>query len=431
MRQELVRRRQRVLEAIAPGVLLVPAAPLAIRNNDVEHEYRQDSDFFYLTGFDEPESVLVLSSLRQEPFVLFVRPRDPEREVWDGSRAGVEGAVSRYGADEAHPFAELSSKLAPLLENAPRLFYRLGLQRGLDEVVLAAIEHVRARAKHGVSWPTEISEPSTVLHEMRLIKSEDEIARMRRAATITAEAHLQAMACTQPGMYEYELEALLRSVFLKHGSRRTAYEPIVGSGPNATVLHYRRNDRPMRDGELILIDAGCEYEYYAADVTRTFPVSGRFSLPQRRIYDIVLEAQLASIDAVRPGATLEDVHRASVAVIARGLVELGLLEGPVDKVIEQQSYKPYFMHRTSHWLGMDVHDVGTYYLSGKPRPLEASMVLTVEPGIYIAPDAKAPEEFRGIGVRIEDDVLVTSDGREVLSRDVAKQPEDVERACAA
>jgi Xaa-Pro aminopeptidase len=429
-------RRRRLLQAIEPAVMILPAAPLAIRNNDVEHEYRQDSDVFYLTGFDEPECVVVLRSGAPEPFVLFVRPRDPEREVWDGARAGVDGALKDYGANVAHPIGELADKLPDLIQNTQRLYYRFGRNRSFDEIVLGALERVRGRAKQGTWAPSEIVDPAAVLHEMRLFKSKEELDLMRRAVEITRDAHVEAMQKTRPGMYEFEVEALLRASFRKHGAERTAYQPIVGSGPNATVLHYRKNDRQMRDGDLLLIDAGCEYGYYASDVTRTFPVGGRWGSAQREIYEIVLEAQLASIAAVRPGATLDDVHRASVKVIAAGLIRLGLLSGSLDHVIEEQTYKTYYMHRTSHYIGMDVHDVGSYFepaspfQPGTPRPLASGMVITVEPGIYIAESAQAPERYRGIGVRIEDDVLVGPEGPVVLSDGIPKQPEDVERACA-
>ncbi|MBK7586594.1 MAG: aminopeptidase P N-terminal domain-containing protein [Myxococcales bacterium] len=424
-------RRRRVLDALGSAVLLLPAAPLAIRNNDVEHEYRQDSDFFYLTGFDEPESVFCLRGGKDAPMTLFVRPRDPEREVWDGPRAGVEGAVRDLGADVAHPIAELAQKLPELLENSERLYYRLGLERSFDEVVLSAIDRVRARAKLGVSWPVEIVDPATIIHELRRVKARDELSLMRRAAEITRDAHLAAMAKAKPGVYEYEVEAEISAVFRRHGSERPAYGSIVGSGPNATVLHYRKNDRKMVAGDLLLVDAGCEYGYYASDVTRTFPIAGKFSAPQRAIYELVLEAQRASIDATRPGATLEQIHDASVQVIARGLVQLGLLEGPLEQVLEKQTYKKFFMHRTSHYLGMDVHDVGRYFVAGKARPLDTGVVITVEPGIYVAENAEGvPEQYRGIGVRIEDDVLVSSEGPSVLTSDVPRSVDDVERACA-
>jgi len=431
MHSEYIERRKRTLQAIEPGVLVLFAAPLAIRNNDVEYAFRQDSDVHYLTGYDEPHCVVVLTSGADKPFSMFVRPRDPEREVWDGPRSGLLGAERDFGADRAFPIAELEAQLADLLKDQTRLYYRLGRDRKLDDVVLGAIDRARAKGKLGSSWPTQIIDPSTVLHEMRLFKSNDELDNMRRALAITHAAHVQAMAAAQPGKYEYEIEALLRATFRAHGSERTAYEPIVGSGANTTVLHYCKNDRRMQSGDLLLIDAGCEYGYYASDITRTFPVSGQFSTPQREIYEIVLAAQLASIAATKPGATLDDVHQASVHVITAGLIRLGIIEGPLDKAIEEQRYKPFFMHRTSHWLGMDVHDVGAYYVSGKPRPLAPGMVITVEPGFYIAENVKVADEYRGIGVRIEDDVLVTADGHLVMSASIPKHVEDVERACAA
>ncbi|HVU05306.1 MAG TPA: aminopeptidase P N-terminal domain-containing protein [Polyangiaceae bacterium] len=423
-------RRARVLEAMKSGVLVVFSAPQAIRNNDVEHEYRQDSDFHYLAGFDEPESVLVLSRVHEKPFVLFVRPKDPERETWDGPRAGVDGAVAEFGAVEAFPIAELAQRLPDFLENADRLYYRIGRDRAADDRVLSALERTRPRARRGSSYPTEIVDTETVLHELRRKKDAGEVALLQRAIDITAEAHVAAMAAVRPGMHEYEIEALLRGVFRRNGSERPAYAPIVGSGANSTILHYHQNDRKMDAGDLLLVDAGAEYGYYAADVTRTFPVSGEFTPPQRRIYDLVLAAQDASIAATKPGATLDAVHAESVRVITEGLVELGLVQGPVDAAISEERYKRYYMHKTSHYLGMDVHDVGRYFVGGKPRPLEEGVVFTVEPGIYVAAhDDQAPAEYRGIGVRIEDDVLVTADGCRVLSEAIPKRRRDVELAC--
>src|SRR6187402_3505250 len=432
MQNEFKQRRERVLAAIHPGVLVIPAAPLAIRNNDVEHEYRQDSDFFYLTGFDEPESVLVLNAASDQPFTLFVRPRDPEREVWDGARAGVDGAVARFGADVAYPIAELEQKLPDAIQNTERLFYRLGLNREFDATLLAALDRVRTRARRGLatSCPSAIVEPATVVHEARLKKSPREIAAMQRAIDITRDAHVEAMAKAAPGMFEYEVEAILRGIFRRFGSERPAYSPIVGSGPNATVLHYHRNDRRMQAGDLLLIDAGCEFDYYAADVTRTFPVSGRFTPAQRAIYQLVLDAQLASIDRTRAGRTFDEVHAASVEVITRGLCELGIIEGPVETAISELRYKPYYMHKTSHYLGMDVHDVGAYFVAGKPRLLSPGMVITVEPGIYIAHNAAVAAEYRGIGVRIEDDVLVTDGRAVVLSAAIPKHVDEIERVCS-
>jgi Xaa-Pro aminopeptidase len=361
---------------------------------------------------------------------LFVRPRDPEREVWDGARAGVEGAVAEFGANAAFVIGELAQKLPDLIQNTERIFYRLGKNRSFDDTLLAALDRVRGRARLGVSCPSSIVDAATVVHEARLKKSKLELSAMQRAIDITRDAHIEAMAKAAPGMFEYEVEAVLRGVFRRFGSERPAYSPIVGSGPNATVLHYHKNDRRMLEGDLLLIDAGCEFDYYAADVTRTFPVSGSFSPAQRAIYQLVLDAQLASIEVTRAGRTLDEVHAASVSVIARGLVELGIIEGPVENAISELRYKPYFMHKTSHYLGMDVHDVGAYFVAGKPRPLEPGMVVTVEPGIYISHQAPVPEQYRGIGVRIEDDVLVSDGQALVLSDAIPKRVDEIERVCS-
>jgi Xaa-Pro aminopeptidase len=414
------------------GVAVFASAPVAIRNNDVEHEYRQDSDFYYLTGFTEPESVLVLATEHPDhASVLFVRPRDPDREVWDGARAGVDGAVKDFGADAAFPISELAQRLPDYLQNHEQLLYRLGKDRAFDEKMLAALDATRARSRRAISWPTQIVDPASMLHEMRLFKSKEELSLMQRAAAITRDGHLAAMQMAKPGRYEYEIEAALRQVFRKNGSERPAYAPIVGSGPNATILHYRQNDRRIEAGDLLLIDAGCEYGYYASDVTRTFPVNGQFSAPQEAVYRIVLEAQLAAIDATRPGATLEQIHEQALHVIVDGLLKIGLLTDDRQKILDEQLYRPFYMHRTSHWLGMDVHDVGAYFREQKSRPLETGMVITVEPGIYIATGNTAvPPEYRGIGVRIEDDVLVTEGGQLNLTADIPKTVSEIERACA-
>jgi Xaa-Pro aminopeptidase len=432
--ETFARRRAAFFDAMAiaspSAVAVLPAAPVFTRNNDVDHEYRQDSDFFYLTGFDEPESVLVLDA-EERKVTLFVRPRDREREVWDGPRAGVDGAKA-LGADASFVVSELDEKLPNLLQNRRRVYYRLGVSRRFDDRLLGAIDRVRGRQRLGVTAPTEVVDPGAVLHEMRLRKSPVEIETMRTAARITREAHELAMNRTRPGMREYEVEALLLDTFRRHGSERPAYGSIVGSGPNACVLHYRKNDRRIDTGELLLIDAGCEYGYYASDVTRTFPVGRAFSREQQAIYELVLHAQVEGIAATRPGATLDEIHKLSVDIITRGLVRLGLLSGEVQTLIDAETYKRFFMHRTSHWLGMDVHDVGAYFESGKPRRLEPGMVLTVEPGIYISPDdPTVPAEWRGIGVRIEDDVLVTTSAPEVLTDGIPKTVEEVLRACAA
>ena len=412
------------------GAAIFAAMPVAVRNNDVEHEYRQDSDLYYLTGLDEPEAVLVLSKAHESHrAVMFLRPRDKDREIWDGSRLGVEAAAAALGVDAAFPIGELRSRLPAYLTGAAELHYDLGKNAKLDEVVLAAIGQARARGRTPKPWPRRIVHPELTLHELRLSKSVAELAVMRRAAAITAEAHIAAMRAARPGRFEYEVEAVLRQTFRRAGAARPAYAPIVGSGPNATVLHYTRNDRQMQAGDLVLVDAGCELDYYASDVTRTCPVGGTFSPAQRKVYEAVLDAQLATIDAVRPGATIESLHETSLRTIVAGLCALGLCRGPVSDVIANESYKRYFMHRTSHWLGMDVHDVGAYFVGGEARPLEPGQVFTVEPGIYVpADDADAPADLRGIGVRIEDDILVTPDGHEVISAAAPKTVAEVERA---
>ncbi|HEY6458494.1 MAG TPA: aminopeptidase P N-terminal domain-containing protein, partial [Polyangiaceae bacterium] len=357
--------------------------------------------------------------------------RDKDREVWDGPRAGVDGAKA-LGANEAFVVSELDEKLPTMLQDKKRVYYRLGASRRFDDRLLGAIDRVKGRQRLGHTAPTEIVDPGAVLHEMRLRKSPVEIETMRTAARITREAHELAMRRTRPGMHEYEVEALLLDTFRRHGSERPAYGSIVGSGPNACVLHYRKNDRRIDGGELLLIDAGCEFGYYASDVTRTFPVGRDFSREQQAIYELVLHAQEEGIAATRPGTTLDEIHRLNVDIITRGLVGFGLLKGDVKELIEKETYKRFFMHRTSHWLGMDVHDVGAYFESGKPRRLEPGMVLTVEPGIYIAPDDDSvPPAWRGIGVRIEDDVLVTTTEPEVLTAGIPKTVDEVRRACAA
>jgi Xaa-Pro aminopeptidase len=425
-------RRNALLDAMGDGVAVFPSAPLAVRNHDVEHPYRQDSDLYYLTGFDEPESVLVLTNQHDEHrCVMFVRPRKRDREIWDGPRAGVEGAVERFGADVAFPIEELAKRLPDYLGNVSRLLYHVGANHDADRQVFDCLNLLRRGGRRGVLAPDTIVDPSVFVHEMRLRKSAGELDIMRHAAAITRDAHVEAMRLGGPGVHEYELDAALLHVFRSRGSERPAYESIVGSGPNATILHYRAGARTMNDGELVLIDAGCEYDYYASDVTRTFPVNGKFSAEQRALYDVVLESQKSAIEAVAPGTTLESIHEGAVRRITEGLVDVGLLEGEVDALIEEKKFQPFYMHRTSHWLGMDVHDVGRYYVDGKHRPLEAGFVLTVEPGLYVAPDAEGVDErWRGIGIRIEDDVVVTETGHEVLTDGVPKEIDEVEAACA-
>jgi len=432
------KRRRAFLEAVTAraggdegSVCVLPAAPVFTRNNDVEHDYRQDSDLFYLTGFSEPQTVLVMDAANTKS-TMFVRPRDVDREIWDGPRFGVDGAKEHFAADEAFTIDKLELELPKLFQNKKRLYYRLGVNRAMDDKVLEAIDRARARAKLGFTWPVEIIDPGTILHEMRLLKSKADLDAMRKAADITAEAHVRAMGATRAGMHEFQVEAMILETFRARGSERAAYGSIVGSGANATILHYRQNSKKMEQGELLLIDAGAEYDYYAADVTRTFPVGAKFSKQQESIYQLVLDAQEAGIAKTVKGSSLEQIHAACVDVITRGLVKLGLLQGEVEQLIKDEAYKPFFMHKTSHWLGMDVHDVGNYFIGGKARELEPGMVLTVEPGIYIGKDYdKVPAEWRGIGVRIEDDILVTGGLPDNLTQAIPKTVADVQKASAA
>lgn len=429
---EFAARREQLLEAMGDGVAVFPSAPLALRNQDVEHPYRQDSDLYYLTGFDEPESVLVLTNQHADHrVVLFVRPRKREREIWDGPRAGVEGAVEAFGADVAFPIDELAKRLPDYLGNVERLHYRLATNDHIDATLFDCLNLLRRGGRRGVTAPEAVIDTSKHLHEMRLRKSAVELETMREAASITKDGHLAAMRLASPGRREYELDAELLHVFRKHGCERAAYESIVGSGPNATILHYRAGKRIMDEGDLVLIDAGCEHAYYASDVTRTFPVNGKFDDEQRAVYEVVLRAQKAAIEAVQPGVTLEEIHRGAVRMVTEGLVDLGLLSGAVDDLIEEKKHEAFYMHRTSHWLGMDVHDVGRYYVDGEHRALEPGFVLTIEPGLYVSEDNEDVDaRWRGIGVRIEDDVAVTESGCEVLTASIPKEVDDVEAICA-
>jgi Xaa-Pro aminopeptidase len=410
------------------SVAILPAAREATRSNDTEYRFRQDSDFYYLTGFNEPDAVAVVAPSREERYTLFVRPRDKEKEVWTGRRAGVEGAKEKFGADAAYSVEEFQEKLGELLDGARNLYYRLGNGNPeLDQTIIRQIARMRALGRRGVRPPHSVVDPGAILHEMRLVKTEEEIALMQRAADIAAEAHREAMRATRPGMKEYEIEALIEYVFRKSGASAPAYNSIVGGGANATVLHYTSNDAELRDGELVLIDAGAEYEGFASDITRTFPVRGRFSQAQRDIYRLVLDCQEQCIRMVAPGVTMKEMHERSVEILTEGMVRLGLLRGDVKKLIEEEQYKKFYMHRLGHYLGMDVHDVGLYHQDGQPRPVEAGMVMTVEPGLYVPEDAEdVPDEYRGIGVRIEDDVLVTPEGYRVLTDKAPKGVEEIE-----
>ncbi|MEW6130338.1 MAG: aminopeptidase P N-terminal domain-containing protein [Acidobacteriota bacterium] len=425
---ELARqRREQFMQHIKGGAAIFPAAAMCIRNNDVEHEYRQDSDFYYLTGFEEPDAVAVLVPDHSETrFVLFVQPKDRAKEVWTGWRAGEEGARRDFFADAAFTIDKLDEELPKLIAKADTLYYRFNDSRFDERVVGWLRRFQRDRQRNGYG-PKAIVDPVDLLHEMRLVKTADDLQALRRAVDITSEGHIAAMHALKPGMYEYEIEAVLRYVFRKHGSPRHGYAPIVGTGANATVLHYITNNAPIKDGDLLLIDAGAEFDYFTGDVTRTMPANGRFTQAQRDVYQVVLDAQLAAIEAVRPGATFIDPHNVTVRVLVEGLLKLGLLTGEIDKIIEEKQYEKFYMHRTSHWLGMDVHDVGAYKVADEWRTLEPGMVLTIEPGLYIAADLEEVDErYRGIGIRIEDDVLVTTEGAEVLSSRVPKTIEDIE-----
>ena len=414
------------------SVAIVASARETTRSNDTHYRYRQDSDFYYLTGFDEPEAIAVVAPAKEQKYTLFVRPRDPEREIWDGRRAGVEGAKSVYGADEAFPISEFEEKIGDILNGATNLYYRIGNGNSdLDETIITQIKRLRALGRKGMRAPEAIIDTGTIIHEMRLFKSAEEIEHMQRAADISAEAHREAMRQARAGMKEYEIEALIEYIFRKSGADAPAYTSIVGSGVNATILHYINNDAELRDGDLLLIDAGAEYRGYAADITRTFPVGGRFTEAQREIYDLVLEAQQACIDMVRPGGRPQEINKRSVEVLTEGMLRLGLLKGDAETLIKEEKYKQFYMHTIGHFLGLDVHDVGRYHIKDESRQLEPGMVMTIEPGIYIAADTKdIPEKYLGLGVRIEDDVLVTADGNQILSSKAPKQPEEIEELMA-
>jgi Xaa-Pro aminopeptidase len=420
------------MELLGPrAALVLTSPPERLRNGDTDYKFRQDSDLLYLTGFAEPGSTLVLRPAHPEtPFVLFVRPRDPAAETWTGRRAGLEGATRDYGADAAFAAGELDAKLPEILAGAEELHFPFGRDPELDAVISRALARLRTTERRGRRAPVRLVDARLSVHELRLVKSPDEVAVQRRAAAITAEAHTAAMRAARPGVNEGEIEALIDYTFRRRGGTGPGYPTIVGGGVNATILHYVENAAPLAAGELLLVDAGCEVDGYTADVTRTFPVGGRFSDAQRRLYEVVLETQLAAIEAVKPGATIDAIHDQVVEGLTRGLVTLGLLTGDVPKLIESGAYKPYYMHRTSHWLGMDVHDVGFYSADGVARPLTPGMVLTIEPGLYVAPDADVAPEYRGLGVRIEDDLLVTATGYDNLTVDTPKSVAELEKLTA-
>ncbi|MDX2212147.1 MAG: aminopeptidase P N-terminal domain-containing protein [Oculatellaceae cyanobacterium bins.114] len=434
MQTEYAQRRETLMTKIGKGTAIFRSAPMAVMHNDVEYNFRQDSDFFYLTGFNEPSAVAVLAPHHEEHrFILFVQPKDPERETWTGYRVGVEAAKEQFGADVVYPIEELQEKLPQYLEKADRIYYRLGRDRSFNDTILNQWQQLmRTYPKRGTG-PIALEDPAPTLHSMRQLKSASEIELMRTAAAIAIDAHERARAFAQPGRYEYEVQAEIEHTFRLRGAAGPAYPSIVASGANACILHYTENTRQMQADELLLIDAGCAYGYYNSDITRTFPVSGQFTPEQKALYEIVLEAQLQAIAQVHPGNPYNQIHDTAVRVIVEGLLDLKLLQGDIEEIIKEEKYKPFYMHKTGHWLGLDVHDVGVYQHGETAHTLEPGQITTVEPGIYIAPDIKPVEgqpevdpRWRGIGIRIEDDVLVTSAGHEVLTEGVPKAIAELE-----
>ncbi|MEJ2132708.1 MAG: Xaa-Pro aminopeptidase [Gammaproteobacteria bacterium] len=427
--KEFERRRRRLMEHMeADSIAVLPAAPMRLRNRDTEYPYRQESDFLYLSGFTEPDAVLVLVPGRaQGEAIMFCAERDAEKERWTGPQLGPERAVQMLHVDDAFPVSDMDEILPGLLEGRQRLYYTMGANAEFDRHVMEWVNMLRARKTKGAEPPEEFVDLGHLLHDLRLIKSAAEQRIMRRAGEITAFAHRVAMAKVHPGMNEQALEAELLYEFMRQGARYPAYPCIVGGGGNACIMHYTANNALLRDGDLVLVDAGCELEHYAADLTRTYPINGKFSGPQRELYEVVLRAQKCAIEAVRPGAHFNAPHEAAVAILVEGLIALGIMQGDANTILEDESYRRYSVHKSSHWIGLDVHDVGDYRIEGEWREIEPGMVLTVEPGLYIGPDAvDAPEPLRGLGVRVEDDVLVTRDGHEVLTAEAPKEIADIE-----
>lgn len=433
-KQEFARRRKQFMAQMEPdSIAIVPSSRELIRNRDCEYPFRQDSDFYYLTGFAEPDAVLILMPGRKKhgQYILFCRDRDPTMELWNGYRAGPEGACEDYGADDAFPIGDIDDILPGLLEGRERVYYAMGRNAEFDRKVMGWVNVIRSKVRAGAHPPGEFLDLDHILHDLRLYKSAAEIRVMHKAGKISANAHIRAMQFCKPGVMEYQLEAEILHEFALNGARHPAYSTIVGAGKNGCILHYIENSSKIKDGDLILIDAGCELEHYAADITRTFPANGTFSKEQKALYEVVLKAQLAAIKTIKPGGHWNQAHDVTVKVITEGLVELGLLKGDVKKLIEKEAYRDFYMHRAGHWLGMDVHDVGDYKVANKWRVLEEGMVMTVEPGIYVSPNnTKVAKKWRGIGIRIEDDVVVTKDGYKVLTDDVPKTVDEIEALMA-
>jgi len=429
---EFAKRRQRLMEIMGPdSIAVLPNAQVANRNRDVDYHYRSDSNFHYLSGFDEPESVIVLIPGREHgEYILFCRERDLEKEIWDGYRAGQEGAVDKFAADDSYPITDIDDILPGLLEGRGKVYYTMGNIPSFDQRMVGFLNHLRKANRQGKHSPTEIIELDHALNELRLFKSSAEIKAMRQAAEISAQAHIRAMQFTQPGKWEYQVEAEIIHEFMKNDCRSPAYPSIVGGGENGCILHYIENNHRLKNNDLLLIDAGAEYDYYAGDITRTFPVNGKFTPAQKTLYELVLKAQKAAIAEVKPGNHWNQPHEAAVRVLTEGLIEIGLLKGNLESLIEDKAYQPFYMHRTGHWLGMDVHDVGDYKVGGEWRLLEPGMVLTVEPGLYIRDLDTVPKKWHFIGIRIEDDVLVTKTGHEVLSASAPKEIDEIESLMA-
>ena len=426
---EFKKRRKQLMQRIGKGnIALLGSSPTKFRNRDVQYPFRQDSDFYYLTGFSEPDALAVFIPGREQgEYILFCREFDEAKALWEGAHAGLEGATDRYQADDAFPIEDMDEILSGMLENKHKVFYPMGRDSDLDHRLLDWINHIKSQSRSGLVAPGELVSLEHILHEMRLFKSPEEIKLMRRAAEVSAKGHVKAMQACKAGLYEYQIEAELVHHFMQEGLRAVAYPSIVAGGKNACVLHYTDNADKLKNGDLLLIDAGAECDHYAADITRTFPISGRFSEPQKQLYQLVLDAQTAAIEQVKPGTPWHYAHDASVEVLTKGLVNLGLLQGKVKALIKKEKFKQFYMHRIGHWLGMDVHDVGDYKIDQKWRLLEPGMVLTVEPGLYIPVDCKTVDEkWRGIGIRIEDDLLVTEQGHEILTSGVPRTIPEIE-----
>lgn len=426
---EFKKRRKLLMQRIGTGnIALLGSSSTKIRNRDVHYPFRQDSDFYYLTGFSEPDALAVFIPGREQgEYILFCREFDEAKALWEGAHAGLEGATGHYQADDAFPIDDMDEILPGMLENKHKVFYPMGRDSDLDHRLLDWINHIKSQSRSGLVAPGELVSLEHILHEMRLFKSPEEIKLMRRAADVSAKGHVKAMQTCKAGLYEYQIEAELVHHFMKEGLRAVAYPSIVAGGKNACVLHYTENSDKLKNGDLLLIDAGAECDHYAADITRTFPISGRFSEPQKQLYQLVLDAQTAAIEQVKPGVPWHYAHDASVEMLTKGLVNLGLLQGKVKALIKKEKFKQFYMHRIGHWLGMDVHDVGDYKIDQKWRLLEPGMVLTIEPGLYIPADCKTVDErWRGIGIRIEDDLLVTEQGHEILTSGVPRTIVEIE-----